>query len=138
MFGFVTLEHHSVPNLHRIDKSSHVVVDVSQTYGENERSAVILPIANKNTGRYGLKTDTHCFLVLAKQFGAGQELVVLAEGDDRFRKLPQIELQQRCHCVHVGITARREIRNKITWKRQCDKEEVIKQAYGAWNHNHSE
>lgn len=56
----------------------------------------------------GLQTGTHGFLVLAEEFGAGQELVVLAERDHRFRKLPQIELQQRGHRVHVRIAAQRK------------------------------
>lgn len=113
----------------------------------NEQSPVIISLANANTGLYLLETDTHCFLVLAKEFGAGQELVVLAEGDHRFRKLPQIELQQRRHCVHVCITAqtkktpnkpRIQLESNTVWKRQRDKEGVIKWAYGTWNNNHAE
>lgn len=98
---------------------------------ENEQFPVILLLANNvNTRLYILQMNTHRFLVLAQQFGAGQELVVLAEGDHWFRKLPQIELQQRGHRVHVRITTQKKTKKiklqwKMKWKSQRDEEDVI-------------
>lgn len=47
----------------------------------------------------------HRLLVFAEEFGAAEDLVILAEGDHRLRKLPQVEFQKRCHRVNISGTA---------------------------------
>lgn len=45
------------------------------------------------------------FIIFAEELGAGQELVVLVEGDDGLRQLSEIQLEQGGHCVHICVTA---------------------------------
>lgn len=47
----------------------------------------------------------HHFIIFAKELGAVQEFVVLVERDDRLRQLPEIQLEQRSHRVHVRVAA---------------------------------
>lgn len=50
-------------------------------------------------------------LVLGEQLGAAEEVLIPGERDDGLWELPQVELQQGGHCVHVcGAGMKRETR----------------------------
>lgn len=55
---------------------------------------------------------THCILVFAEKFGAGQKLFIFTERDDRLRQLSQVQLQQGCHGVNVCVTAEKQEKNR--------------------------
>lgn len=48
---------------------------------------------------------TNLPLVLGEQLGAAKEVLVPGEGDHRLGELPQVELQQRGHRVHICCAA---------------------------------
>lgn len=43
-------------------------------------------------------------IILAKELGAGQELLILGEGDDRLRQLSEIKLQEGRYGMDVCVT----------------------------------
>lgn len=67
--------------------------------------------ADKPSGRAALQAgaQTHRVLLLAEQFGTGQEVLVLGVGDDRLWEFPEIELEQRRHCVHVRVAVETQV-----------------------------
>lgn len=48
------------------------------------------------------------FIIFAQELGAGQELIVLLEGDDGLGQLSEIQFQQRSYCVHICVTVERQ------------------------------
>lgn len=52
------------------------------------------------------------FIIFAQELGAGQELIVLLEGDDGLGQLSEIQFQQRSYCVHICVTVERQDTSK--------------------------
>lgn len=48
------------------------------------------------------------FIIFAQELGAGQELIILLEGDDGLGQLSEIQFQQRSYCVHICVTVERQ------------------------------
>lgn len=65
------------------------------------------PPPGRPTSQDGSPGATNLPLVLGEQLGTAEEVLISGERDHRLRELPQVELQQGGHCVHIGCAASR-------------------------------
>jgi hypothetical protein len=54
--------------------------------------------------------STYCFFLLTEQRGAGQKVFILCIRNDGLWKFSEIQFQQGCHSVDVGVAAGTEVR----------------------------